>query len=157
MFRTWIRRASFAAALAGLVVVAGVGALFFSGWWRYHQLESSIIEKMDAYYLNLTVPGREEYLLTDDEAFEVPYMASKLSVAAAPTRILDAKDRLIAEFSVEKGQYVRSPDDIPAFLKAFESGVDCVFAHGAGAHGREDVAGQALDRLHFAEQIHRLP
>ncbi len=117
MFRTWIRRALLAAALAFLAGAAGVGAMFLSGWWRYHQLESSIIEKMDAYYLNLTVPGREEYLLGEDEAFEVPYMASKLSVAAAPTRILDDKDRLLAEFSVEKGQYVRSPDDLPAFLK----------------------------------------
>ena len=117
MLRVWIRRAFLAAAAAVFVAGAVVGGMFLSGWWRYHQLESSIIEKMDSYYLNLTVPGREEYLLSEDETFEVPYMASKLSVAAAPTRILDAKDRLIAEFSVEKGQYVRSPDDLPAFLK----------------------------------------
>ena len=56
-------------------------------------------------------------MLEGDEVFEVPYMASRLSISAAPTRILDAKDRLIAEFSVEKGQYVRSPDDLPAYLK----------------------------------------
>lgn len=117
MLRLWIRRALLAAAALVFAGCAAVGGMFLSGWWRYHQLESSIIEKMDAYYLNLTVPGREEYLLSEDEAFEVPYMASKLSVAAAPTRILDAKDRLIAEFSVEKGQYVRSPDELPAFLK----------------------------------------
>lgn len=117
MLRTWIRRILLAAALVAFAGAAGVGAMFLSGWWRYHQLETSIVEKMDAYYLNLTVPGREEYLLSEDEAFEVPYMASKLSVAAAPTRILDGKDRLLAEFSVEKGQYVRSPDDLPAFLK----------------------------------------
>ena len=117
MLRFRLRYALIAAVAAALVVPAAVGVLFLSGWWRYHQLEASIIEKMDAYYLNLTVPGREEYLLADDEAFEVPYMASKLSVAAAPTRILDVKDRLLAEFSVEKGQYVRSPEDLPAFLK----------------------------------------
>ncbi len=100
-----------------LAASAGVGGLFITGWWRYHRLERSMVEKMDAYYLNLTVPGREEYLLAEDEIFEVPYMTSKLSVSAAPTRILDDKDRLIAEFSVEKGQYVRSPDDLPVFLK----------------------------------------
>lgn len=117
MLRVWLRRGFFAAAAAVFAAGAAVGGMVLSGWWRYHQLERSIVEKMDAYYLNLTVPGREEYLLAEDEAFEVPYMASTLSVAAAPTRILDAKDRLIAEFSVEKGQYVRSPDDLPAFLK----------------------------------------
>ena len=69
MLRVWIRRALLAAAAAGLSLGAVVAAMFLSGWWRYHQLESSIIEKMDAYYLNLTVPGREEYLLSDDEAF----------------------------------------------------------------------------------------
>ncbi len=117
MFRVWIRRAFLAVVAA--IFAAGViaGGLLLSGWWRYHQLERSIIEKMDAYYLNLTVAGREEYLLSEDEAFVVPYMASQLSVAAVPTRILDAKDRLIAEFSIEKGQYVRSPDDLPIFLK----------------------------------------
>ncbi|MFI5350841.1 MAG: transglycosylase domain-containing protein [Elusimicrobiota bacterium] len=104
--------------LAGGFLAAGAaGVMVFAGWWRYHTLERSIVEKMDQYYLNLTVPGREQYLLEGDEVFEVPYMASKLSVAAVPTRILDAKDRLIAEFSVEKGQYVRSPDDVPAYLK----------------------------------------
>ena len=101
MLRTWLRRGFFAAAAAVFAAVAVVGGMVLSGWWRYHQLERSIIEKMDAYYLNLTVPGREEYLLAEDEAFEVPFMASTLSVAAAPTRILVAKDRLIAEFSAE--------------------------------------------------------
>ena len=117
VFRFWIQRAFLVVAAAAFAAGIVVGGMSLSGWWRYHQLEAAIIEKMDAYYLNLTVPGREEYLLSEDEAFEVPYMASKLAVAAAPTRILDAKDRLIAEFSVEKGQYVRSPDDLPAFLK----------------------------------------
>jgi penicillin-binding protein 1A len=117
MLRVWLRRALLAAAAAMFAGCAVVGGMFFAGWWRYHQFEPTIVERMDAYYLNLTVPGREEYLLGEDETFEIPYMASKLSVAAAPTRILDAKDRLIAEFSVEKGQYVRSPDELPAFLK----------------------------------------
>ena len=117
MLRVWIRRSFLAAAAVGLAGGAVVGGMCLSGWWRYHQFESTIVERMDAYYLNLTVPGREEYLLGEDETFEVPYMASKLSIAAAPTRILDAKDRLIAEFSVEKGQYVRSPEELPAFLK----------------------------------------
>jgi penicillin-binding protein 1A len=102
---------------ATALAAAAAGAMVFTGWWRFHGNEHSIVEKMDQYYLNLTVPGREQYLLEGDETFEVPYMASKLSVAATPTRILDVKDRLIAEFSVEKGQYVRSPDDLPAYLK----------------------------------------
>jgi len=100
-----------------LLAAAALGAMILSGWWRYRVSESDILQKMDHYYLDLTVPGREEYLLDGDEVFEVPYMASKLSVSAAPTRILDAKDRPIAEFSIEKGQYVRSPDDLPAYLK----------------------------------------
>ena len=106
---------AFSAAAAAVLVSAG--AMVGAGWWRYHSLERSIAEKMDQYYLDLTVPGREEYLLQGDEVFEVPYMASALSAAATPTRILDSKDRLIAEFSIEKGQYVRSPDDLPAYLK----------------------------------------
>ena len=117
MLRVWIRRALLAAAAAVFAGGAVVGGMFLSGWWRYHKLEPAIIEKMDTYYLNLTVPGREEYMLEGDEVFEVPYMASKLSVAATPTRILDAKDRLIAEFSVEKGQTMRSVDDLPSYLK----------------------------------------
>ncbi len=102
---------------AVLGVLAAVSILVGSGWWRYHSSESHIVSQMDHYYLDLTVPGREEYLLDSDEVFEIPYMASKLSISAAPTRILDAKDRLIAEFLVEKGQYVRSPEDLPAYLK----------------------------------------
>ena len=135
--RLWIRRALLSSAAAVFSVGFVAGGMFLSGWRRYHRLESSIIEKMDAYYLNLTVAGREEYLLSEDEVFEVPYMASKLSVAAAPTRILDAKDRLIAEFSVEKGQYVRSPDDLPAFLKkALVAGEDAHFYEHHGVDWR---------------------
>jgi 1A family penicillin-binding protein len=96
------------------LVAAG---MFFYGWWTYHRLERSIVEKMDQYYLNITTPDREEYLLSDDEVFEVPYLASKLSVEAVPTRIFDSAGRLIGEFSSEKALYVRSSDDIPTFLK----------------------------------------
>ncbi len=112
-----VKRAFLAALAAAVLAAAGAGAMIGAGWWRYYSHRNDIVAKMDAYYLNLTVPGREEYLLGDDEVFEVPYLASTLSVAAVPTRILDTKDRLIAEFSIEKGQYVRSPDDIPAYLK----------------------------------------
>jgi 1A family penicillin-binding protein len=113
----WLKRLALAAAGGAFLAAAAAGGMVFAGWWRYHTLERSIVEKMDQYYLNLTVPGREEYMLEGDEVFEVPYMASRLSISAAPTRILDSKDRLIAEFSVEKGQYVRSPEDLPAYLK----------------------------------------
>lgn len=107
------------AILAGLAALpaAAAGFLLLSGWLSYRALERDIVGKMDQYYLSLTQPGRAEYLLEDDEVFEVPYMASTLSVAASPTRILDAADRLIAEFAVEKGQHVRSPDELPAYLK----------------------------------------
>jgi 1A family penicillin-binding protein len=100
--------------LLGPLIVAG---MFLHGWWTYHRLERSIVEKMDQYYLNITTPDREEYLLSEDEVFEVPYMASKLAVEAVPSRIYDASGRLLGEFSSEKALYVRSPDDIPAFLK----------------------------------------
>ena len=102
-----------AALLFGPLVAAG---MFLYGWWTYHHLERSIVEKMDQYYLNITTPNREQYLLSGDEVFEVPYMASKLSVEAVPTRIYDSSGRLIGEFSSEKALSVRSPDDIPAFL-----------------------------------------
>lgn len=117
MGTSWLKRSARAALTVALSVCAGLGWMFLAGWWRYHRLEGAIAEKTDHYYLNMTVPGREEYLLESDEIFEIPYMASKLSVAAAPTRILDAKDRLIAEFAVEKGEAVRSADDLPAYLK----------------------------------------
>ena len=117
MLRVWLRRALLAAAAGVLLAGGAAGWMILSGWLNYRAHKTTIIERMDAYYLNLTVPGREEYLLSEDEAFEVPYMASKLSVSASPTRILDDKDRLIAEFSVEKGQYVRSPEEIPSMLK----------------------------------------
>lgn len=115
------RRFLWAAALAvigGGLLAASVPALVvLRGWLAYRAMEPSIVEKMDQYYLNLTVSGREQYLLGEDEAFEVPYMASTLSVAAEPTRIFDAEDRLIGEFVTEKGLYVRDPDELPGYLK----------------------------------------
>jgi len=87
------------------------------GWWTYKSHESTIVDRMDQFYLTVSAPGREEYFLEDDETFEVPYMASKLSVEAVPTRILDVKGRLLGEFSSEKRLYVSDPAELPAFLK----------------------------------------
>jgi len=145
MSRAWLKRGSLAGLAALLLGGCAVGAMFLAGWWRYRSLETTIVEKMDQYYLDLTVPGREEYLLEGDETFEVPYMASKLSVAAAPTRILDASDRLIAEFSVEKGQYVRSPDDVPVYLrKALVASEDAHFYAHRGVDWRATARAAAM-------------
>jgi 1A family penicillin-binding protein len=149
----WLRRLALAACAGVLLAGAGAAAMVFSGWWRYRALEPSIVEKMDQYYLDLTVPGREEYLLGDDETFEVPYMASKLSVAAVPTRILDAQDRLLAEFSVDKGQYVRSPDDLPGYLKkALISSEDARFYSHHGVDWRATARAAAATFLHLRRQ-----
>ena len=99
--------------LAALIPAGMLGYAY----WTYKSLEKSVIEKMDQYYLTITSPGHEEYLLAGDEVFEVPYMASTLSVDAQPTRIYDASDRLIGEFASEKGVYVTDPEDLPPFLK----------------------------------------
>lgn len=109
--------------LKRLSLVASAGfllappAFLFYGWVNYKLLEKSVVEKMDEYYLDITTPGREQYLLEGDEVFDVPYMASQLSVSAVPTRIYDAHDRLIGEFAVEKGVYVRDPGELPNYLK----------------------------------------
>ena len=100
-------------ALGPLLVLWSVGR----GFWSYHHREREIVERLDQYYLTVTSPGHERYLLENDETFEVPYLASKLSVEAQPTKILDLNDRLIGEFSIEKGLYVSDPDDLPVFLK----------------------------------------
>src|SRR6266571_2016999 len=100
--------------LAGFLLVAGFIGL---GYWTYTKNRKSIVERMDQYWKTITSPNHEEYLLENDETFEVPYMASKLSVTAVPTRIYDLQDRVIGEFSIEKGQYVTNPDDLPIFLK----------------------------------------
>ncbi|MDX6770789.1 MAG: transglycosylase domain-containing protein [Elusimicrobiota bacterium] len=117
MLAAWARRAVIALSGLALAGAAALAVLTGRAWSRYRTHERAIVEKMDRYWLNLTVPGREEYLLESDEVFVVPYMASKLSVDAVPTRILDASDRLIAEFSTERGLYARSPEELPAYLK----------------------------------------
>ncbi|MBI5631751.1 MAG: PBP1A family penicillin-binding protein [Elusimicrobia bacterium] len=102
----------------GLLAAAIAAAAFLGrGFWTYKNLERSVVQRMDQYYLAITSPGREAYLLGSDEVFEVPYMASKLSVEALPTQILDAQDRLLGEFSPRKGLYVSDPEDIPDSLK----------------------------------------
>lgn len=149
----WVKRVLLAILAGGLAAAAAGGAMVLSGWWRYHSLERGIVEKMDQYYLNLTVPGREQYLLESDEVFEVPYMASKMSVAAVPTRILDDKDRLIAEFSVERGQYVRSPDDLPSYLKkALVASEDAHFYSHHGIDWRATARAAAVTLLHARRQ-----
>src|ERR1035437_9222595 len=145
MRSVWLKRLALAILAGGFLAAGAAGVMVFAGWWRYHSLERRIVGTMDQYYLNLTAPGREEYLLEGDEVFEVPYMASKMSVAAAPTRILDAKDRLIAEFSVERGQYVRSPDDLPAYLKkALVASEDAHFYSHHGIDWRATVRAAAV-------------
>src|SRR3984957_8020324 len=149
----WLKRLALAILAGGILGGVAAAVMVFAGWWRYHTLERSIVEKMDQYYLNLTVPGREQYLLEGDEVFDVPYMASKLSVAAVPTRILDAKDRLIAEFSVEKGQYVRSPDDLPAYLKkALVASEDAHFYSHRGIDWRATARAAAVTLIHARRQ-----
>ena len=126
-----------AALLALLLVPLGVCLLFAWGYWTFKSREASIVEKMDQYYLTVTSPGREEYLLSEDEAFEVPYMASKLSVEAVPTRIYDARGRLMGEFLAEKGVYVNDASDLPVFLKrALVAGEDGTFYRHKGVNWR---------------------
>lgn len=149
----WLRRLALAAAGGVFLACAAAAAMVFAGWWRYRQFEPKIIETMDQYYLDLTVPGREEYLLGGDEVFEVPYMASKLSVAAVPTRVLDAQDRVLAEFSVEKGQYVRSPDDLPGYLKkALVASEDAHFYAHHGIDWRATARAGAMTFLRLRRQ-----
>ena len=122
------------AALLAPLLAAGV---LLQGWWNFRSREADITRKMDQYWLAVTASGPEEYLLEEDEVFEVPYMASRLSMAAAPTRILDAKGRLIGEFASEKGLYVRDPEDLPAFLKkALVAAEDWTFYKHGGVNFR---------------------
>jgi penicillin-binding protein 1A len=100
--------------VAGGVFVAGFIGF---GFYNYKKHEREIVGRMDTYWLTITSPNHDQYLLESDETFEVPYMASKLSVAPQPTRIYDANEKLLGEFSIEKGQYVTSPDDLPIFLR----------------------------------------
>ena len=145
-----MKRLALAGLVGALLAAGAAGAMVLAGWCRYRTLERSIVEKMDQYYLNLTAPGREEYLLEGDEVFEVPYMASTLSVAAVPTRILDAQDRLIAEFAVDKGQYVRSPDDLPAYLrKALVASEDAHFYSHRGVDWAATARAAAVTLAHM--------
>ncbi|MFH2201799.1 MAG: PBP1A family penicillin-binding protein [Elusimicrobiota bacterium] len=112
-----VKKALILLLLAGALCAGIPLYLLGSGWLKFKRLETSIVDKLDRYYLNITTPGREEYLLSDDEIFEVPYMASQLSVEAAPTRIYDRGGILLGEFLEARGLYVRSSDDLPGFLK----------------------------------------
>ncbi|MBI4422197.1 MAG: PBP1A family penicillin-binding protein [Elusimicrobia bacterium] len=116
--RRRLLRAAVLLALGGLLAAgAAPAALLGWGWLSFKRMERAVVEMMDQYYLNLTVPGREQYLLGDDEVFEVPYAASTLSVSAEPTRIFDAQDRLMGEFVAERGVYARDPEQLPVYLK----------------------------------------
>ena len=139
-------------ALAALLAAgpAAVLAVFGYGYWTYKANEKAIVERMDQYYLTITSPGHEQYLLESDETFEVPYLASKLSVEAVPTKILDANDRLIGEFSVEKGLYVTSPDDLPVYLKrALVATEDGTFYQHHGVNWRAMTRAVLTDLRHL--------
>ena len=141
MRATWFKRLALTALAVGLLAAGAVGVMVLAGWWRYHSLQRSIVEKMDQYYLNLTVPGREEYLLEGDENFVVPYMASKLSISAVPTRIFDVHEKLIGEFSTEM---------IPEFFRAFADNAEItVHIHreaGKNGHHIVEAAFKAFGR-----------
>jgi len=128
----------------------GACVLFFAyGWLEYRWLEKSVVEKMDQYYLDVSEPGREQYLLEADQVFEVPYLASRLSVSAVPTRIFDANDKLIGEYVSEKGLYVRSPRDIPAALKnALVATEDGTFYKHHGVNWRATARAFLVDLKH---------
>ncbi|MBI4348947.1 MAG: PBP1A family penicillin-binding protein [Elusimicrobia bacterium] len=132
-----LRRLLLGAGAAAFLAVSVPAAVVFSGWLAYKRMEPSIVDKMDQYWLSLSQIGREEYLLGDDEVFEVPYMASTLSVSAEPTRIYDAQDRLIGEFVSEKGVYASDPDQLPAYLKkALIASEDATFYEHRGINGK---------------------
>lgn len=129
----------------------GLAGLIGRGWWLYHSHQASIVGKMDQYYLSLTAPSREEYLLEEDETFEVPYAASKLSVEAVPTRIYDADDRLIGEFSVDKGVFVAAPGELPVFLKkALIASEDATFYEHGGVNWKAMARAVAVDLRHLS-------
>ncbi|MFA6319013.1 MAG: transglycosylase domain-containing protein [Elusimicrobiota bacterium] len=137
-------------ALLGLAVLPPL-AVFTIAWGSYIRLERSITAKMDQYWLTITNPGREEYLLEADEVFEVPYMASTLSLSAEPTRILDSQGRLIGEFSSEKGLYARDPDELPAFLKkALIAAEDGTFYEHRGLNYRAIARAMLVNLQHLS-------
>src|SRR5581483_765230 len=113
-------------------------------------MEPQIVGKMDQYWLNLSEPGREQYLLGEDEVFEVPYMASKFAVQAEPTRIFDARDRLLGEFVSEKGVYVRDPADLPEYLKkALIASEDAEFYRHHGVNWRSTARAMLVNLRRF--------
>ncbi|HAH05061.1 MAG TPA: hypothetical protein DCM05_00825 [Elusimicrobia bacterium] len=120
-----------------LALALAVGGLALTVWLRYRSMERSLSEKLDQYWLSIASPGREAYLLSDDELFEVPYLASTLSAQALPTRLYDLEDRLIGEYISEKGVYVSDPSELPEFLKkaliASEDGT--FYAHHGANYG----------------------
>ncbi|MBI3553450.1 MAG: PBP1A family penicillin-binding protein [Elusimicrobia bacterium] len=133
--------------LAGCLLVAGFVSF---GYWTYKRHEKEIVERMDQYYLTITSPAHEQYLLEGDETFEVPYMASKLSVAAVPTRIYDAREKVIGEFSTEKGQYVTDPNDLPIFLRrALVASEDGTFYQHHGINYRATARAILTDIRHM--------
>src|SRR5579883_1086565 len=146
-------------ALRTLMLAAGAGAaalallvaaFVFHGWWTYRKNQRAIVERMDQYYLSLTAPARDEYLLESDETFEVPYMASKLSVAAEPTRIYDLNDQLIGEFSTQRGVYVGDPAQLPLFLKrALVASEDGTFYQHHGFNWRATARALLIDLRHL--------
>jgi penicillin-binding protein 1A len=105
---------------------------------------------MDQYWLTITSSNHDQYLLENDETFVVPYMASKLSVAPVPTRIYDANEKIIGEFSIEKGQYVTSPADLPEFLKrALVASEDGTFYQHRGVNWRAMARAILTDIRHL--------
>ncbi|MBI5624445.1 MAG: transglycosylase domain-containing protein [Elusimicrobia bacterium] len=149
--KTTTRRVFRALLLAAVLVLLGPLGIFLYGWGSYLRLERSITAKMDQYWLTITSPGREEYLLEDDEVFEVPYMASTLSLDAEPTRILDREGRVIGEFSAEKGLYVRDPEELPGFLKkALVAAEDGTFYEHRGLNHRAIARAMLVNLRHLS-------
>ena len=54
----------------GLAALSVPVAIVLPAWLKFNRLETTIVDKMDQYYLNITTPGREEYMLAEDEVFE---------------------------------------------------------------------------------------
>ncbi len=141
-------------AAAGLFLAALLPLAWFAhGWAAYLLNQRSILEKMDQYYMTIVSPGREQYLLENDELFEVPYMASKLSLEAEPTRIYDSQNRLIGEFSSEKGLYARDPEELPVFLrKALVAAEDGTFYRHGGVNFRATARALLVNLRHLSHR-----
>lgn len=132
-----IRKILLAVTALAVLAAAPPALLIGQGWLKFRALERSIVDKMDQYYLTVTSADREEYLLAEDEDFEVPYMASKLSVQAEPSRVFDREGRLIGKYVAERALYVRSLEDIPPSLRnALVAAEDGSFFEHAGVNYR---------------------